>query len=507
MLWSDVIAAVRVVETAGRRDIEVRGVQYDSRRVSAGDVFVAMRGGTSDGNRFIDAAIAKGAAAIVTDSLERFVDLRAQQPELALALVDRDANGGRRALAEVSSVVFGAPEQKLKISAVTGTNGKTTTAFLLEQMLRSVGRKCVLLGTIETHVGDAVRASEHTTPESRDLLAVFAEGVRAGCTEAVMEMSSHALEQERVWGLPVDVAMFTNLTQDHLDYHGTMEAYARAKARLFEGVGAGAPRVAVINADDAAAGQMIAAAQRSEIVTYGVDAGDWRAMDVVLHAGETRFRLRASEGEVAVVSPLTGRVNVYNLLAASCAAFARGLTLEEIAVAAKELQQVPGRFEVVGGSRDAGFTVVVDYAHTDDALANLIVLARDLVSEHDGRVIMMFGCGGDRDKTKRPKMGRVAGAGSELVVVTSDNPRSEAPMRIIEEVLVGVRETNANVVVEEDRRAAIEVAIRAARPGDIVLLAGKGHEKTQTFADGAVAFDDVVEAERVLVEMKAEVSA
>jgi len=507
MLWSDVIAAVRVVETAGRRDIEVRGVQYDSRRVSAGDVFVAMRGGTSDGNQFIDAAIAKGAAAVVMDSLEKFVDLRTQQPELALALVDRDTNGGRRALAEVSSAVFGAPEKKLKISAVTGTNGKTTTAFLLEQMLRSVGRKCVLLGTIETHVGDVVRESEHTTPESRDVLAVFAEGVRAGCTEAVMEMSSHALEQERVWGIPVDVAMFTNLTQDHLDYHGTMEAYAEAKARLFEGVGAGAPRVAVINADDAAAEQMIAAARRSEIVTYGVDTGDWRAVDVALHAGETRFRLHAPEGEVEVVSPLTGRVNVYNLLAASCAAFARGLALEEIAAAAKGLRQVPGRFEVVSGSRYAGFTVVVDYAHTDDALANLIALARDLVKENDGRVITMFGCGGDRDKTKWPKMGRVAGAGSDLVVVTSDNPRSEVPMRIIEEVLVGVRETKANVVVEEDRRAAIEVAIRAARPGDIVLLAGKGHEKTQTFADGAVAFDDVVEGERVLLEMKAEVSA
>jgi UDP-N-acetylmuramoyl-L-alanyl-D-glutamate--2,6-diaminopimelate ligase len=507
MLWSDVIAAVRVVETAGRRDIEVRGVQYDSRRVSAGDVFVAMRGGTSDGNQFIDAAIAKGAAAIVMDSLEKFVDLRTQQPELALALVDRDTNGGRRALAEVSSAVFGAPEKKLKISAVTGTNGKTTTAFLLEQMLRSVGRKCVLLGTIETHVGDAVRESEHTTPESRDLLAVFAEGVRAGCTEAVMEMSSHALEQERVWGIPVDVAMFTNLTQDHLDYHGTMEAYAEAKARLFEGVGTAAPRVAVINADDAVAEQMIAAARRSEIVTYGVDTGDWRAVDVALHAGETRFRLHAPEGEVEVVSPLTGRVNVYNLLAASCAAFARGLALEEIAAAAKGLRQVPGRFEVVSGSRYAGFTVVVDYAHTDDALANLIALARDLVKENDGRVITMFGCGGDRDKTKRPKMGRVAGAGSDLVVVTSDNPRREDPMAIIEEVLVGVREMQAECVVEVDRRAAIEVAIRAARPGDIVLLAGKGHEKTQTFADGAVAFDDVVEAERVLREIKDEVSA
>lgn len=499
MKWSEAIAAVRVVEVAGRRDIEVRGVQYDSRRVSAGDVFVAMRGGTTDGNRFIDAAIRKGAAAVVTDSLEVFVDLRQQQPELALALVEH----GRRALAEVSSAVFGAPEKVLKISAVTGTNGKTTTAFLLEQMLRSVGRKCVLLGTIETHVGDVVRESEHTTPESRDVLALFAEGVRAGCTEAVMEMSSHALEQERVWGIPVDVAMFTNLTQDHLDYHGTMGAYASAKTRLFEGVGAGAPRVAVINADDAAAEQMIAAASRCELKLYGMERGDWRAVDVRLLAGETRFVLHAPCGEVAVQSPLTGRVNVYNLLAAACAAFARGLTLEEIAAAAKELGQVPGRFEVVPGSRDVGFTVVVDYAHTDDALANLIALGKDLVRERGGRVITMFGCGGDRDRTKRPKMGRVAGAGSDLVVVTSDNPRSELPMTIIDEVMVGVRETDAKFVVEEDRRTAIEVAIRAARVGDIVLLAGKGHEKTQTFADGAVAFDDVAEAERVLSLMKA----
>jgi UDP-N-acetylmuramoyl-L-alanyl-D-glutamate--2,6-diaminopimelate ligase len=286
MQWSEAIAAVRVIETAGRRDIEVRGVQYDSRRVSSGDVFVAMRGGTTDGNRYIDAAIRKGAAAIVTDSLEVFVDLRTQQPELALALVEH----GRRALAEVSAKVFGDPQKKLKLSAVTGTNGKTTTAFLLKQMLRSVGRKSVLIGTIETHVGDEVRESEHTTPESRDVLAVFAEGARAGCTEAVMEMSSHALEQERVWGLPVDVAIFTNLTQDHLDYHGTMEKYAEAKARLFEGVGAKAPRVAVINADDAAAEQMIAAASGCELVTYGIDAGLWRAVDVTLRAGETRLR-------------------------------------------------------------------------------------------------------------------------------------------------------------------------------------------------------------------------
>src|SRR6202789_395188 len=456
MLWNDVIAAVRVVETAGRCDIEVRGVQYDSRRVSAGDVFVAMRGGTSDGNQFIDAAIAKGAAAVVMDSLEKFVDLRTQQPELALALVDRDTNGGRRALAEVSSAVFGAPEKKLKISAVTGTNGKTTTAFLLEQMLRSVGRKCVLLGTIETHVGDVVRESEHTTPESRDVLALFAEGVRAGCTEAVMEMSSHALEQERVWGIPVDVAMFTNLTQDHLDYHGTMQRYFAAKARLFEGVGAPPPRVAVINVDDAAGRRLLPDADRSQVVTYGLEGkGDFRAEEIRMRAGETRFRMATPVGVAEMASPLTGKVNVYNLLAASAAAWARGLTLEQVIEGAKSTQQVAGRFEVVVPSPN-DVTVVVDYAHTDDALRNLILLARELVKDRGGRVITMFGCGGDRDRTKRPRMGRAAGEGSDLVVLTSDNPRSEEPMAIIEEALVGVKERGTTCIVEADRAGGTE---------------------------------------------------
>ena len=499
MQWSEARAAIQTIEVAGRTDVEVRGVQYDSRKVSAGDVFVAMRGGSADGNEFIDAAIRKGAVAVVTDSLERFVDLRTQQPELALALVDRDANGGRRALAEVSSAVFGAPEKKLKISAVTGTNGKTTTAFLLEQMLKSVGRKCLLLGTIETHVGDEVRVSEHTTPESRDVLALFAEGVRAGCTEVVMEMSSHALEQERVWGIPVDVAMFTNLTQDHLDYHGTMEKYAAAKARLFQGVGAGAPRVAVIDADDAYGAMMKDAARNvAQVWTYGHhEAPDFLARNVVLSARGATFELVTPEGVREVRSPLFGWFNVDNLVAAIAAAMARGLTLDEAVGCAATIRSAPGRFEPV--PNELGITVVVDYAHTDDALENVIGFARKLVGE--GRVITMFGCGGDRDKTKRPKMGRVAGEGSDLVVVTSDNPRSEDPLTIIEEILVGVRETGSQCIVEEDRRAAIAVAIRAARPGDIVLLAGKGHEKTQTFADGAVHFDDVDEAEKVLREM------
>jgi UDP-N-acetylmuramoyl-L-alanyl-D-glutamate--2,6-diaminopimelate ligase len=496
MNWEDACAEVVTVERGGAA-AEIAGVEYDSRRVGHGDLFVAMRGGATDGNRYIEAAIAQGAVAVVTDSREAYERLRREHTAITAALVER----GRRALAEVSAAVMGHPERRLALSAVTGTNGKTTTAFLLESMLRSVGGTCVLIGTIETHVGDEVRVSPHTTPESRDVLALFADGVKIGATEAVMEMSSHALEQERVWGLPVDVAMFTNLTQDHLDYHGTMEKYFEAKARLFAGVGAAPPRVAVINVDDAYGRRLVAGVTRSELVRYGMEGdGDFRAEDVRMLAGETRFRMVTPQGVVDVRSRLTGRVNVYNLLAASAAAWARGLTLEEIVAGAAKGAQVPGRFEVVP-SGDAGITVVVDYAHTDDALRNLISLARELVKERGGRVITLFGCGGDRDRTKRPRMGRAAGEGSDLVVLTSDNPRSEEPGSIIEEALVGVRETGADCIVEEDRAGAVEIAIRAARVGDIVLLAGKGHEKVQILKDGTVPFDDVAVAAGVLKEI------
>jgi UDP-N-acetylmuramoyl-L-alanyl-D-glutamate--2,6-diaminopimelate ligase len=500
MDWAEALKEVSVIERAGLAS-EIAGVEYDSRRVRPGAAFVAMRGGTTDGNRYIDAAIAQGAAAVVTDSREAYEKLRREHPENAAAHVQH----GRRALAELSAVVLGHPERKLAVSAVTGTNGKTTTANLLEQMLRSVGRKCVLIGTIETHVGDEVRASEHTTPEASDVLKIFADGVAAGATEAVMEMSSHALDQERVWGIPVDVAIFTNLTQDHLDYHGTMERYFEAKTRLFSGVGAAAPRVAVVNDDDWWGGERLRNSSfiRSKVMRYGLeDEGpEYRAEQIRLGPGETVYVWKTPLGDIEIKSPLTGRVNVYNLLAASCAALARGLTLEEVAAAVRDLKQVPGRFQVVPGLATAGFTVVVDYAHTDDALRNLIELARGLVGPKPRRVITIFGCGGDRDRTKRPKMGRVAAEGSDLVVVTSDNSRSEDPMAIINEVMVGVREADGNAVIEVDRRAAIRIAIGAARSGDIVLLAGKGHEKTQTFADRTVPFDDVAEAALALREL------
>jgi UDP-N-acetylmuramoyl-L-alanyl-D-glutamate--2,6-diaminopimelate ligase len=506
MDWAEALKEVSVIESAGSAT-EVASVEYDSRRVRPGAAFVAMRGGTTDGNRYIDAAIAQGAVAVVTDSKEAYEKVRREHAEIAAAHVQR----GRRALAELSAAVLGHPERKLAVSAVTGTNGKTTTAYLLEQMLCSVGRKCVLIGTIETRIGDEVRASEHTTPEASDLLKIFADGVAAGATEVVMEMSSHALDQERVWGIPVDVAIFTNLTQDHLDYHGTMERYFEAKARLFQGVGTPHPRIAVINADDPCGRRLehLALNAGCQVWCYGAETPngwgpEFRSENLKLRAGETIFDWKTPRGCIEMRSPLTGKVNVSNLLAASCAALARGLTLNEIAAAVKDLKQVPGRFQVVQGLAQVGYTVVVDYAHTDDALRNLIELARGLVGPSPRRVISLFGCGGDRDRKKRPKMGRVAAEGSDLVVVTSDNPRSEDPMAIINEVMVGVREANGNAVIEADRRAAIRVAIQAARPGDIVLLAGKGHEKTQTFADRTIPFDDVAEATLVLRELSLE---
>ncbi len=487
--------AVTTLATSGRPDILLRDVQYDSRRVHAGDAFVAMGGGTSDGNRFIDKALQGGAAAILTDSPETFANLKQQQPELACALVPN----GRRALAELAADLYNHPERQLALSAVTGTNGKTTTTFLLEQLLQSVGRKNILIGTVETHIADQTRPSEHTTPESRDLLALFRDGVGQGCTEAIMEFSSHALAQERVWGLPVDVAIFTNLTQDHLDFHTSMEAYAAAKARLFAGVGAPPPRVAVINQDADYSAEMVHAFAGPTLITYGASGyGTHRAEDLHLALGDTRFTFATPLGSIPIQSPLSGRVNVYNLVAAMCAALARGLTLDEIAAATPNLRQVPGRFEVVPGSREAGFTAIVDYAHTDDALRNLIALARESAALTNGRVLTLFGCGGDRDRTKRPRMGRAAAEGSDLVLLTSDNPRTEDPWSILDGALAGIRQTATPFFVEPDRRKAITRAVHEARPGDIVLIAGKGHEKVQVTATGPEPFDDVAEVSRAL---------
>lgn len=467
--------------------VDVTGIEYDSRRVVPGALFVAMQGGTTDGNRYIASAIDRGASAVVTDSAMTFQGAAVKYPQIVLAEVAH----GRSALAGIAANYFRHPEKTLALSGVTGTNGKTTTAFLLDAMLNSIARKTVLVGTIEYHVAGVVVQSPHTTPESRDLLELFAKGVSADATEAVMEVSSHALEQGRVWSLPFDVAIFTNLTRDHLDYHGTMEKYFAAKRMLFDGSNGVVPRVSVINIDDSYGAELAIKARKagSEIFSYGLEVGEFRADDVSMSASGMKFRLVAPIGSAAIQTKLTGKVNVYNLLAASAAANARGLTLNEIADGAASLECVPGRFQTV----DAGqpFTVVVDYAHTDDALRNLIALAREFVRPANGRVITLFGCGGDRDRAKRPLMGRAAGEGSDFVVLTSDNPRSEDPEAILRDALPALEATGVEFVTEADRAKAIQIAIEQARSGDIVLLAGKGHEKTQTLRDRVIPFDDV----------------
>jgi UDP-N-acetylmuramoyl-L-alanyl-D-glutamate--2,6-diaminopimelate ligase len=486
MLFSDLLFGAEVISVSG--DADVTGVQYDSRKVKNGDVFVAMRGETTDGNRYINAAIKADAVAVISDSSQE-----KPRPGIAWAQVKH----GRRALAVVSGNLLDNPARKLGIVGVTGTNGKTTTTFLMEAILREAGRKAALIGTIEYRIGERVVPAPHTTPESLELNRFFADAVCQRATDAVMEVSSHALEQERIWGIPYDVAVFTNLTRDHLDYHKDMQSYFASKTKLFEGVGTQPPRVAIINKDDEY-GRKLIASSKSKTYSYGFDSGDFHAERAEITITGTRFKMSTPEGAIEIFSPLVGRVNVYNILAASAAAWVRGCSLETIAKAVVTVQNVPGRFQAVQAGQP--FSVVVDYAHTDDALRNLTSLARDLAhrSGSKGRVVTLFGCGGDRDRAKRPLMARAAGEGSDFVILTSDNPRSESPLAIIHDALPGLLQTKVEFTVEPDRARAICLAMMLARPGDIVLLAGKGHEKVQVTANGTLPFDDVEVAKKAL---------
>lgn len=497
MIWNELITEVTAVGSAGSSTVPITGIEYDSRRVHPGAVFVAMKGGSTDGNRFVGKAITAGALGIVTDSAQTFDHLTVYEPGLPIL----HAEHGRRALAQASAAYFGHPERALAVTGITGTNGKTTTAFLTEALLNAAARTTVLIGTIEYHVAGQVRPSIHTTPESRDVFELMAEGVSRGATELVTEVSSHALDQGRVIGIPFDVAIFTNLTRDHLDYHRTMENYFAAKRLLFDGTVYPPPRVAVLNAHDPRAEELAEAAQKAgaEVRTYGIGKGDWRAANYRLAPSGATIELETPAGSACVSSRLAGEVNILNLLAAFTAAAARGVAFSHLAAAVPTLRPVPGRFQLVNGGQP--FTVIVDYAHTDDALRNLTALARQMTASAGARVITLFGCGGDRDRTKRPKMGQAAGEGSDFVVATSDNPRSEDPAAILSEIEPGLQATGVEYTLEVDRAAAIRRALQAAQPGDVVLLAGKGHEKVQILADRTVPFDDAEVALSILRDL------
>lgn len=476
------LSGIEVRARSGKLPAKVAGLHYDSRRIEPGWAFVAIHGESDDGNRFVPQARARGAALVLSELPGGDASL----PWVQVA-------SARTALAQASGNWFGHPAERLVPVGITGTNGKTTTSFLIEALLRAAGWKTGLLGTIEFHIGDRILPSTHTSPESRELQQYLADMVAVGCRAAVMEVSSHALAMQRVWGVRFAAAVFTNLTQDHLDFHKTMDAYAAAKRRLFEGSGAPPPGAAVVNADDAWSEFMVRDF-RGKLLRYGFSAdADFRAVGLANRPAGLEFELQGPEGwRGRITSPLLGRVNALNLMAALATGCALGLDPAAAMAAAGSLPRVRGRFERIYAGQP--FTVVVDYAHTPDAISNVLALARELAT---GRVGIAFGCGGDRDRGKRPLMGRAAAVGADWVLLTSDNPRSEEPEAILREIAAGAPAAEC----EPDRHRAIRRVIKAAQPGDVVVIAGKGHEDYQITGDRRLPFDDAAEARAALQEL------
>jgi UDP-N-acetylmuramoyl-L-alanyl-D-glutamate--2,6-diaminopimelate ligase len=485
MQLKTLLATIPVREIIGPTDRAVESIAYDSRRVQRNGLFLALRGEKSDGHDFIGQAIEKGATVIVAE--------RAEKNSRATCVVVRDT---RLAMADLSARFFNFPTRKLKLAAITGTNGKTTTTFLIKHICEKAGLRCGLLGTVRYEIGERVLPATRTTPESLDLEELLAQIKDAGCKAAAMEVSSHALAQERTRDIEWDVAVFTNLTQDHLDYHGTMEKYFEAKAKLFEQLAQQERKkkpIAVINIDDRYGQKLVAKMSgKVAVVTYGTGLkADFRASNYRMEFGGTSYQLDARGKSYFVRVPLIGRFNVANSLAALAAANGLGIGLREAVLSLAKSPQVPGRLEIVPAKRQ--FQVFVDYAHTPDALLNVIKTLRELEPR---RLIVVFGCGGNRDREKRPQMGAVVDQNADHAIITSDNPRKEDPDKIIADVEKGFRGNHFEKIT--DRAAAISRAIEIAQPRDIVLIAGKGHESYQEFGDHTVPFEDIQVARRAI---------
>jgi UDP-N-acetylmuramoyl-L-alanyl-D-glutamate--2,6-diaminopimelate ligase len=481
-------------------DTRVSGVIYDSRRASPGTVFVALRGQHADAAAFAPQAVSRGAVAVVAES----------DPAPGVEVLWIKVPDARLALAQLADRFHEHPSGRLQVVGITGTNGKTTTAYLMRSIFEAAGVRSGLMGTVIYSIAGEERPASRTTPEAPDVQAMLREMADRGCGAAVMEVSSHALALKRVDGTRFAAGVFTNLTRDHLDFHGDMEAYAAAKRRLFVMLAPDAP--GVINADDPRAPGFLRPVARP--LTYAIRSeADVRAEDVSLTLEGLAFRARTPAGPLQIRSPLVGRPNVYNVLAAVATSVALDIPGGAIEQGISALGRVPGRFQLVSNGAD-DVTAIVDYAHTDDALRNLLETVRGVAS---GRLITVFGCGGDRDRTKRPLMGAVAGRMSDVVMVTSDNPRTENPAAIVEEILRGMpapsdrgapgapprAERTPQVHTLMDRREAIDRAVELARPGDVVIIAGKGHEKEQVIGDRVLRFDDVEVAREALARRRA----
>jgi UDP-N-acetylmuramoyl-L-alanyl-D-glutamate--2,6-diaminopimelate ligase len=471
--------------SASAGEFRIRQVACDSRKVQPAALFFALSGAKRDGNAFSRDALEHGAAAIASEEAA---------PEWLPANVAWvQVREARRGLAIAAANFYDHPARALRLTAVTGTNGKTTTTALIDAIIKASGARTGLFGTIAYHTPRGEYPSPNTTPESVDLQGFLAEIRDEGGEFAVLEASSHALSMERLWGCHFQAAVFTNLTREHMDYHKTFQDYFAAKRKLFEATGSGAPEVAVLNSDDSYGRQLAGLAKSS--VTYGLESGAAITTKKFQPSFDgLTFTAQTPNGKLQISSSLVGRINVYNILAAIGAAQALGIANDVIELGVRKLASVSGRFQRIDEGQP--FLVIVDYAHTDDALENLIRTARELNAK--GRIITLFGCGGEKDRTKRPVMGEVTGRLSDLTILTSDNPRSEDPLKIISDIVVGLQKTAGKYLIEPDRETAIAGALDAARAGDIVLLAGKGHENYQMLATGTMPFDDREVAQRLL---------
>jgi UDP-N-acetylmuramoyl-L-alanyl-D-glutamate--2,6-diaminopimelate ligase len=489
MQLRQIVQSLPALAIEGDLTQDIQGITYDSRRVKSGMMFVAIPGQHTDGHDHINNAIARGASAILCER-NGFVPQRAAKIKVA---------DSREALALASAAFYENPSTRLKMIGVTGTNGKTTVAFMVKHLLETAGIKTGLIGTIRYEVGERIIPAHRTTPEALEVQQMLAHMVRADCEACVMEVSSHALDMKRVHGIDFDVAIFTNLTQDHLDYHGTMENYYEAKKKLFTSLQSGSKRGgAIINIDDSFGRRLSRETDVEVKLTFGLsESAQLRATRIQLNQDSTQMVIESDEHHFPCTLPLIGRHNIYNALAAVGAGLCLKLGVPALKNALNTMEPVPGRLQKISQGQEFG--VYVDYAHTDDALQNVLGTLRELTR---GRLLLLFGCGGNRDAGKRPKMGEVAARLADFSIITSDNPRKENPGSIAAQIEEGYRSIRTDACrIQLDRRRAIEEIIQMAAPGDSVLIAGKGHETYQEFEDTVAPFDDAVYARQALEEL------
>lgn len=492
LFLSELVKDVNILKIDGNDQVDIKGITYDSRLVMPGFLFVAVEGLRSDGHDYISQAVEAGASAVL---VQKNIDVSAEVTRLRV-------ENSREALAQISATFYQVPALKMRMIGVTGTNGKTTTTNLISAIYRSSGYKVGLIGTIANYIGDKKLDVSHTTPESTDLQQLLCDMVEEKVDVAVLEVSSHALSLERVTGCEFDVAVFTNLTQDHLDFHRDMDDYLASKLKLFKSIGPGIKKglkYVVLNKDDPYAERIIPVV-KVPLITYGVyGEADVKALNIKVKAGGCSFTVKGKNWSADLNMKITGLFNVYNTLAAFAVGVAAGFTPDRIVSALQSMKCVPGRFELVDYGQD--FTVVVDYAHTPDGLENILKTARSITSR---RLITVFGCGGDRDRKKRPIMGEISGSYSDFSIITSDNPRTEDPLKIISDVQEGIKKLtdSGRYTVMPDRREAIKTAILMAKKGDLVVIAGKGHEDYQIIGRQKLHFDDREEAGKVLKLLK-----